>query len=87
MKITSTLRHAATVVEIFRGDPSKEPNMLPCATAHSVNMAQLPQPGLVSGYKVPALALRARIAERAFIIRWLDKDWAVLKGNFPLCAR
>jgi hypothetical protein len=81
MKITSTLRHMATVVDIFRSDPSNQPHLLPCATAHSVNMSQLPHPGLVSSSGAEALALKAQFAERAFMIRWLDKDWAVLKGK------
>jgi hypothetical protein len=87
MKITSTLKHAATVVEIFRSDPSKLSHLLPCTTAHSVNMAQLPHPGLVSRSSAEALALKAEFAERAFVIRWLDKDWAVLKGKFLSALR
>jgi hypothetical protein len=57
--------------------------LLPCATAHSVNMSQLPNQSLVSMLRpsADAVALKAHLAERAFVIRWLDKDWAVLKGN------
>jgi hypothetical protein len=82
VKITSTLRHAATVVEIFKSDPTQEPHVMPCATAHSVNMSQLPHPGLVSRVNTKSVALMAHRAERAFMIRWLDKEWAVLKGDF-----
>eukprot|EP00892_Ulva_mutabilis_P001219 jgi/Ulvmu1/11098/UM070_0013.1 len=80
VKITNTLKHLATAVEVT-APPSAVSGgsnpQAPAATARSINLAELPRQGSVSA-GVPALDVGK--AERAFLLRSGDRDWGILIG-------
>ena len=88
--MTNTSRHLATVIEVFAtqattGAACNVPEAtggtsrpLPCVTAHSLNLQQLPHHMHVVG-RVPCL--HPERAQRAFLIRSGGTDWAVLTGT------
>eukprot|EP00892_Ulva_mutabilis_P001218 jgi/Ulvmu1/11097/UM070_0012.1 len=81
VKVTNTLTHMATAVEVFaESTVDGSAARLPAATAHSVNLAQLPTPALLGGED--GATLRPEAAERAIVVRSAerDEDWAVLIG-------
>lgn len=75
MQLTNTLTHLASVVEVFAAGADQ-----PAATAHTVNLAQLPTARMLSGSSVGTLQPEA--AQRAFIVRSAAQreDWALLIG-------
>jgi hypothetical protein len=86
VKVTSTVKHLATVVEVFGPDPPARVDMATaCVTAHSINLAHLPHPGLLQqGSEAPAIC--AEQGMRAFLIRKADSDWAIITGVPQICC-
>lgn len=94
VKVTSSTKHLATVVEVFAMAPDPSSSVAsgatgatiagicrtPTATAHSVNLEQLPAPAALRHAALAAVALDAAAAERALVVRSGDEDWAVLIG-------
>eukprot|EP00892_Ulva_mutabilis_P007881 jgi/Ulvmu1/5465/UM023_0001.1 len=86
-RITNSVKHLVSVVEVFAGGDGGM-HSTPAATAHTINLAQLPaHPKRMCQNEIawrrdvgPAGALRSHMAERAFLIRSGDKDWGVLYG-------
>lgn len=102
VKVTNTSRHLATAIEVFASQttapgpgapdapahsisqPQPQPQRLPCVTANSLNLQQLPHRCHVA----LGPSLEPARAQRAFLIRSGDADWAVLTGtlSFFLCS-
>lgn len=94
VKVTSSTKHLAVVIEVFAVAADPTGSMAsgasgaisgavcrgPAATAHSANLDQLPAPEALSDRSLAAIALHAAAAERAFVIRCGDEDWAVVIG-------
>lgn len=75
VRLTNTLTHLASVVEVFAAGSDE-----PAATAHTVNLAQLPTARMLSGCTIGTLQPEA--AQRALVVRSATQrnDWALLIG-------
>ena len=81
VRITNTLEHAATAVEVFAASAASAGP--PAASARSLNLTELPQKDSVAE-EIPALDVDK--AERAFLLHSADRDWGVLVGVHPSLA-
>jgi hypothetical protein len=85
VRVLHSLRHCCSVIELFAQDE----HSIPAATAHSLSYSQLPldsgseeDNGLLCSPGVPCLL---QPAQRAFLIRSVDEDWAILRGAVLVC--
>lgn len=81
VKLINTLTHLASVVEVFAADDGGGLAAVPAATAHTVNLAQLPTASMLGGCEVGTL--RPEAAQRALALRSAEQceDWALIIGG------
>eukprot|EP00892_Ulva_mutabilis_P000184 jgi/Ulvmu1/10166/UM006_0121.1 len=96
VKVVSSTKHLAAVVEVYATAAVPDASIAtdspagitptasrtPAATAHSINLDQLPAPASLRNASLKAISLDASVGERAFLIRGGDEDWAVLIGRW-----
>lgn len=86
VRVAHSLPHRASVIEVYAQDEQ----IVPAASAHTVSYECLPAAsddsdgGMLCAPCAPALTAPA---QRAFLIRSADDDWAVLRGAAPLLCR
>ena len=92
-RITNSLKHLATAVEVFAPrmkGTGHDTSSFPAATGHLINLSQIrmvrntipgnPQSTHRFGPNDRVGTLNVDNAERAFLVRSGDKDWGVLYG-------
>ena len=75
VRITDTLKHAATAVEVLAASAASAGPL--AASARSLNLTELPQKENVAA-DIPSMNMVK--AGRAFLLRSADRDWSVLVG-------